>query len=193
MRKVISLLVENKAGVLSRVVGLFSQRGFNIASLNVAPTLDPTTSRITLTTMTDERGTEQVVKQLSKLIHVIKVTPYSPAAHVVREMALVRVQVSEDKKAEILALAEVFRARVIDVRPKSYIFEITGQTEKIDAFLQNVQVYGIGDIHRTGELTLARGKAKDRRSSSARQRPSLVDNSSDDKTPSKSEVKAKHG
>ncbi len=140
MRKVISLLVENKAGVLSRVVGLFSQRGYNIASLNVAPTLDPTTSRITLTTMTDERGTEQVVKQLSKLIHVIKVTPYSPAAHVVREMALVRVQVSEDKKAEVLALAEVFRARVIDVRPKSYIFEITGQSEKIDAFLQNVQV-----------------------------------------------------
>ena len=193
MRKVISLLVENKAGVLSRVVGLFSQRGFNIASLTVAPTLDPSTSRITLTTMTDERGTEQVVKQLSKLIHVIKVTPYSPAVHVVREMALVRVQVSEEKKAEVLALAEVFRARVIDVRPKSYIFEITGQAEKIDAFLENVQVYGIGDLHRTGELTLARGKAKDRRSSSARQRPSLVDNSRGDKTPSKSEVKAKHG
>lgn len=193
MRQVISLLVENQAGVLSRVVGLFSQRGYNIESLNVAPTLDPTTSRITLTTETDEAGTEQVVKQVSKLIHVIKVSLYNPVVHVLREMALVRVHVNEGNRTEVLALAEVFRARVIDVRPKSYIFEITGQAEKIDAFLENMQVYGIGDLHRTGELTLARGKTKTRRSSSARQDPSLVDKSSEKKTPSKAEAKAKQG
>ena len=140
MRQVISLLVENKAGVLSRVVGLFSQRGYNIESLNVAPALDPYSSRITLTTTTDEAGTEQVVKQLSKLINVVKVTPYDSATQVLREMALVRVQVTENNRTEVLALSEVFRARVIDVRPNAYIFEVTGQAEKIDAFLQNAQV-----------------------------------------------------
>ena len=192
MRQVISLLVENKAGVLSRVVGLFSQRGYNIESLNVAPALDPSASRITLTTTTDERGTEQVVKQLSKLINVVKVTPYDSAAHVLREMALVRVQVNENNRTEVLALSEVFRARVIDVRPKSYIFEVTGQADKIDAFLQNAKVYGVQEVHRTGELTLSRGKAGKKQSSSARQRPALVRNPGE-KTPSKSEVKTKHG
>ncbi len=191
MRQVISLLVENKAGVLSRVVGLFSQRGYNIESLNVAPALEGA-SQITLTTITDERGIEQVVKQLSKLINVVKVTPYDSVAHVLREMALVRIQVNEDNRTEVLALSEVFRARVIDVRPTSYIFEVTGQAEKIDAFLQNAQVYGVREIHRTGELTLSRGKAGKKRSSSARERPALVNNP-DQKTPSKSEVKAKHG
>ncbi len=104
MRQVISLLVENKAGVLSRVVGLFSQRGYNIESLNVAPALEDA-SRITLTTITDEGGTEQVVKQLSKLINVVKVTPYDSTVHVLREMALVRIQVTEDNRTEVLALS----------------------------------------------------------------------------------------
>ncbi len=192
MRQVISLLVENKAGVLSRVVGLFSQRGYNIESLNVAPALEADASRITLTTITDEAGTEQVVKQLSKLINVVKVTPYDSAAHVLREMALVRIQVNESNRTEVLALSEVFRARVIDVRPTSYIFEVTGQAEKIDAFLHNAQVYGVRELHRTGELTLSRGKAGKKESSSAREKPALVKNP-DQKTPSKSEVKAKHG
>lgn len=191
MRRVISLLVENKAGVLSRVVGLFSQRGYNIESLNVAPALEGA-SRITLTTITDDAGTEQVVKQLSKLINVIKVTLYDPATHVLREMALVRIQVTEDNRTEVLALSEVFRARVIDVRPTSYIFEVTGQADKIDAFLQNAQVYGVRELHRTGELTLSRGKAGKKESSSARKRPALV-NDPDQENPPKSEVKAKHG
>ena len=191
MRQVISLLVENKAGVLSRVVGLFSQRGYNIESLNVAPALEGA-SRITLTTITDDAGTEQVVKQLSKLINVVKVTLYDPAFHVLREMALVRIQVTEDNRTEVLALSEVFRARVIDVRPTSYIFEVTGQADKIDAFLQNAQVYGVRELHRTGELTLSRGKAGKKESSSARKRPALV-NDPDQENPPKSEVKAKHG
>ena len=191
MRQVISLLVENKAGVLSRVVGLFSQRGYNIESLNVAPALEGA-SRITLTTITDESGTEQIVKQLSKLINVLKVTPYDSTVQVLREMALVRIQVNENNRTEVLALSEVFRARVIDVRPTSYIFEVTGQAEKIDTFLQNIQVYGVRDVHRTGELTLSRGKAGKKERSSAQERPELVKHP-DQKTPSKSEVKAKNG
>lgn len=172
MSQVISLLVENKAGVLSRVVGLFSQRGYNIESLNVAPTQDPTMSRITLSTDTDERGTEQVIKQLNKLIDVIKVTPYDPAVHVVRELALVRVHIREENRAEVLALSEVFRARVVDASPRSYIFEVTGTPEKIDAFVQNVRIYGIRDVRRTGRLALNRGiGARPRREPESRDLP----------------------
>ena len=157
MRKVVSLLVENRTGVLARVVGLFSQRGYNIETLNVAPTQDPTLSCITLTTKTDERGIEQVVKQLNKVIDVVSVILYDSSRHLVREMALVRVGVNEGNRAEILALSEVFRARIIDASPHSYIFQVTGQSEKIDAFLQNMRIYGVSDIHRTGELILSRG------------------------------------
>lgn len=162
MGQVLSLLVENKVGVLARVVGLFSQRGYNIKSLNVAPTEDPSMSRISLTTDTDERGTEQVIKQLNKLIDVVRVIPYDPSVHVVREMALIRVGVNVENRAEVLALAEVFRARVIDASPRGYIFEVTGQAGKIDAFLENVRAYGIREIHRTGELALSRGTAEER-------------------------------
>lgn len=169
MGQVLSLLVENKAGVLSRIVGLFSQRGYNIDSLNVAPTQDPTMSRITLAMATDERSMEQVIKQLNKLIDVVKIIPYDPALHLVREMALVRVRVKEKTRAEILALAEVFRARLIDAAPHSYTFETTGQSEKIDAFIQNVQVYGVQEIHRTGQLAMNRGQDGEKRKSSSRQ------------------------
>ena len=188
MGQVISLLVENKSGVLSRVVGLFSQRGYNINSLNVAPTVDSTLSRITLTTDTDERGTEQVVKQLNKLIDVVKVIPFQSSLHVLREMALVRVRVSEATRAEVLALSEVFRARVIDVSPHSYIFEVTGQSEKIDAFLDNARVYGIREIHRTGELILSRGRAEKRKKSST-----VLVEKKQEQTPSSTEVNANHG
>jgi acetolactate synthase-1/3 small subunit len=179
MGQVISLLVENKAGVLSRIVGLFSQRGYNIESLNVAPALDAEVSRITLTTRTDLQGTEQVVKQLSKLIDVVKVTPYDSDTQVIREMALVRVQVNEENRAEVLALSEVFRARVIDVSAHNYIFELTGQSGKIDAFLENVEAYGIREIHRTGELTLGRGKSGRPKDASGRRRPILVEDETD--------------
>ena len=151
------LLVENRSGVLSRVVGLFSQRGYNIETLNVAPTLDPTLSRITLTTSTDERGTEQVVKQLNKLVDIVQVTPYDPTLHVARETALIQVHVTVSNRAEILSLCEVFRARVVDARPRSYIFEVTGQSEKVDAFIDNVKDYGIQEVYRTGGLALSRG------------------------------------
>jgi acetolactate synthase-1/3 small subunit len=179
MGHVISLLVENKAGVLSRIVGLFSQRGYNIESLNVAPALDAEVSRITLTTRTDPKGIEQVVKQLNKLIDVVKVTPYDSDTQIIREMALVRVKVSEANRAEVLALSEVFRARVIDVSSQNYIFELTGQSGKIDAFLENVEAYGIREVHRTGELTLGRGKGGLPKDASGRRRPLLVENETD--------------
>ncbi|MBI4445223.1 MAG: acetolactate synthase small subunit [Acidobacteria bacterium] len=161
MGKILSLLVENKAGVLSRVVGLFSQRGYNIGSLNVAPTQDPTMSRITLEMETDERGTEQVVKQLNKLIDVIKVTPFNPSQHLAREMALIGVRVKEENRNEVLAISKVFRARVVDASPQSYTFEVTGQSEKIDAFISNVRVYGIREVHRTGKLAASRGTVRE--------------------------------
>ncbi len=164
MAQVLTLLVENRAGVLASVVGLFSQRGYNIETLNVAPTQEPSMSVITLSTSTETTGTEQVVKQLNKLIDVIKVVPYDASTQILRDMALVRVRVKEDNRAEILSLSEVFRARVVDVGPRSYIFEITGKPEKIDGFLQNMRVYGIRDIHRTGCLALSRGSAESKQS-----------------------------
>ena len=163
MGQVLSLLVENKPGVLARVVGLFGQRGYNIQSLDVAPTQDPTMSRITMET--DVRAIEQVIKQINKLIDVIKVIPYDPALHVVREMALVRIRVKEKDRGEILALSEVFRARIVDATPGSYTFEITGPSDKIDAFLQNVRLYGIREIHRTGKLALSRAQEAEKRGS----------------------------
>ena len=173
MGQVISLLVVNKAGVLSRIVGLFSQRGYNIESLNVAPALDAEISRITLTTRTDLKGIEQVVKQLNKLIDVAKVTLYDPDTQVIREMALVRVQINEENRAEVLALSEVARARIIDLSPQHYIFELTGKSREIDAFLENMQAYGIKELHRTGQLTLGRGKASKLKGVSGRQRSEL--------------------
>ena len=160
MAQVLTLLVENRAGVLASVVGLFSQRGYNIETLNVAPTQEPSMSVITLSTSTETSEIEQLVKQLNKLIDVIKVVPYDLSTQILRDMALVRVGVKDDNRAEILALSEVFRARVVDVGPRSYIFEITGKPEKIDGFLQNMRLYGIRDIHRTGCLALSRGSAE---------------------------------
>ena len=163
MVQLLSLLVENRSGVLARVVGLFSQRGYNIDTLNVAPTADPTMSLITLSTKTDVPGTEQVIKQLNKLIDVIKVIPYNSQVHMAREMALIRVRVTESTRAEILELSKVFRARVVDASPRSCVFEVTGNPEKINGFLQNMRVYGVRDVHRTGCLSLSRGSAEKRR------------------------------
>ena len=117
-------------------------------------------SVITLSTNTDAPGTEQVIKQLNKLIDVIKIVPYDLSTQLLRDVALVRVRVKEDTRAEILALSAVFRAHVVDASPRSYIFEVTGQPDKIKAFLQNMRLYGIQDIHRTGCLALSRGSAE---------------------------------
>lgn len=192
MGQVLSLLVENKTGVLSRVVGLFSQRGYNIESLDVAPTQDPTMSRITMET--DVQGIEQVIKQINKLVDVIKVIPYDPARHVVREMALIRIRVKERERAEILGLCEVFRARVVDANPRSYTFEITGPSEKIDAFLQNVRIYGIREVHRTGKLALSRGEGLEKKVQTRPASPESKKNEGElSGTSSILEVKRDHG
>jgi acetolactate synthase-1/3 small subunit len=157
MDHTISILVENEFGVLARVVGLFSGRGFNIESLSVARTLDPSLSRITLVTSGDDQIVEQITKQLNKLICVIKVIDFQDSASVEREMALIKVAIDERTRAEVLNIVNIFRAKVIDVDPRSYIIEITGAEEKIAAFLNLLRPLGIKEIVRTGKVAMHRG------------------------------------
>ena len=158
MRHVITILVENEFGVLTRVAGLFSARGYNIESLNVAPTMDPTVSRMTLVTRGDEHVIEQIKKQLNKLIPVIKTEDISHAAHMEREMLLVKVRAREQTRAEALRMADVFRAKVVDVSPGSYTLELTGKAGKLDAFLRMLEPLGIIEMTRTGPVGMRRGE-----------------------------------
>jgi acetolactate synthase-1/3 small subunit len=157
MKHTISLLVENKPGVLSRVAGLFSGRGFNIESLSVAETLDPNISRMTLLTSGNDQILEQITKQLNKLINVIKVIDFKSDEYVGRELALIKVAVSDHTRSEILSTIDIFRGKVVDVSPESYTVEITGDKEKIDAILDIFRPLGIKDIARTGNAALTRG------------------------------------
>jgi acetolactate synthase I/III small subunit len=157
-RHTISVWVDNLPGVLSRVTGLFSGRGFNIESLCVAETMDPEVSRITIVSTGDEAITEQIVKQLHKLINVIKVVDFSSLEHVEREMALVTVRAEGDSRAEVFRLADIFRCRVVDVSPTTYTLEITGNYAKMRAVLDNLKGHGILDIVRTGTLAIQRTK-----------------------------------
>ena len=157
MDHTISILVENEFGVLARVAGLFSGRGFNIESLTVAKTLDPSLSRITLVTSGDDQIVEQITKQLNKLVCVIKVIDFQDSTHVEREMALVKVAVDERTRSEVLNIVNIFRAKVIDVDPRSYIIEITGDEDKIVAFTNLLKPLGIKEIGRTGKVAMQRG------------------------------------
>ncbi len=157
MDHTISVLVENEFGVLARVVGLFSGRGFNIESLSVARTLDPSLSRITLVTSGDDQIVEQITKQLNKLICVIKVIDFQDSPSVEREMALIKVAGDERTRAELLNIVNIFRAKVIDVDTRSYIIEITGAEEKIAAFINLLRPLGIKEIVRTGKVAMHRG------------------------------------
>jgi acetolactate synthase-1/3 small subunit len=157
MDHTISILVENEFGVLARVAGLFSGRGFNIESLTVAKTLDPSLSRITLVTSGDDQIVEQITKQLNKLVCVIKVMDFQDAAHVEREMALVKVTADERTRSEVLNIVNIFRAKVIDVDPRSYIIEVTGDEEKINAILNLLKPIGIKEVVRTGKVAMHRG------------------------------------
>src|SRR6184192_1383762 len=153
----ISVLVENKFGVLSRVAGLFSARGYNIESLSVGETLDPTVSRMTLVVSGDEFVIEQVMKQLHKLIDVIKVNDLTDDSHVERELVLVRVNAEPQHRAEILRVGDIFRAKVVDVTPVSYVLEPTGDEGKIDAMLELLRPMGIQEVVRTGKVAISRG------------------------------------
>ncbi|MBI1963730.1 MAG: acetolactate synthase small subunit, partial [Candidatus Rokubacteria bacterium] len=153
----IAIQVENKFGVLSRVAGLFSARGYNIESLSVGETLDPTVSRMTIVVRGDEFIIEQVTKQLHKLIDVIKVTDLTDESHVERELILVRVNAEPTNRAEILRVADIFRAKVVDVTPASYTLEATGDEGKLEALLELLRPLGIQELVRTGKVAIARG------------------------------------
>ncbi len=153
---IFSLLVENQPGVLSRIAGLFSARGYNIESLCVAPTTDPDVSRVSLVTKGDELILEQIKKQLNKLINVIKVYDYTEVPYVQRDLALVKVRAKAENRAEILRIVDIFRSRVVDVSPEYYTVEITGDEDKIEAFLRLLKPMGIKEIARTGPVALAR-------------------------------------
>jgi acetolactate synthase-1/3 small subunit len=154
----ISLLVDNEPGVLARVAGLFSGRGFNIESLCVAETSDPSVSRITLVTRGDDAIAEQIKKQLNKVINVIKVHDLTGTEHVEREMALVKVNAKADHRAEILRIVDIFRCKVVDVSPAHYTIEATGTADKLSAILGLLRPMGINEIARTGVIALAREK-----------------------------------
>ncbi|MDL1970547.1 MAG: acetolactate synthase small subunit [Candidatus Desulfofervidaceae bacterium] len=158
MRHTLSLLVENQPGVLSRVTGLFSGRGFNIESLCVAETLDPKISRITLVTKGDDQIVEQIKKQLNKLINVIKVVDLSEIESVEREMALIKVKADPNHRAEILRMVDIFRGKIVDVSPLYYTVEITGDANKIEAFIELMRNFQIQEIARTGTVALPRAK-----------------------------------
>jgi len=158
MRHTITILVENEFGVLTRIAGLFSARGYNIESLNVAPTLDATVSRMTLVTRGDEHVIEQIKKQLNKLIPVIKTEDISHKAHMEREMVLIKVRAEEESRAEVLRMADVFRAKVVDVSARSYTLELTGKANKLDAFMRMLEPLGIIEMTRTGPVGMRRGE-----------------------------------
>ena len=156
MKHTISVLLQNKPGVLSRVTGLFSGRGFNIETLSVAETLDKDVSCLTLTTSGSDTIIEQITKQLHKLINVIKVTDISETDYVERDMMLVRVKAESSSRAEVLRIADIFRARVVDVSPKSYALELTGSRDKLKAFTELLRPIGIKEVVRTGTIAMTR-------------------------------------
>lgn len=157
MQHTITALVENTPGVLARVAGLFSRRGFNIESLAVSITEDPSISRMTIVVGGDDRALEQIEKQLNKLIEVIKVYDYKETPSVDRELALIKVTATPEKRAEILQISDIFRGKIIDVSERTVTIEVTGQVEKIDAFQNLLAPYGIKELVRTGKIALSRG------------------------------------
>jgi len=157
MRHIISILLENESGALSRVAGLFSARGYNIESLTVAPTQDPSLSRMTLVTRGDEAIIEQITKQLNKLIEVVKLLDLSDGPHIEREMMLIKVRAEREQREEIKRLVEIFRGKIIDVTDTSYTVEMTGSASKLDAFVKAVHEDLIVEVVRSGPSGIARG------------------------------------
>jgi acetolactate synthase-1/3 small subunit len=158
MRRIISVLMENEPGALSRVVGLFSQRGYNIETLTVAPTEDMTLSRLTLTTMGDDKIIEQITKQLNKLVDIVKVVDITEGSHIERELMLIKVKASGAERAEIKRCADIFRAQIVDVCSEIYTIQVTGASEKLDAFIQAIGGAAILEVVRTGVCGLSRGE-----------------------------------
>ena len=158
MRHIIAVLLENEPGALSRVVGLFAQRNYNIESLTVAPTEDPTLSRLTLTTIGDDSKIEQIMKHLFKIIEVVKVVDLSEAEHVERELMLVKIRAEGAQRAEVKRTADIFRGRIIDVTPTGYTVQLSGPSDKLDAFIRAVGKLSILEVARTGVSGIGRGE-----------------------------------
>ena len=159
-KHILSILVENKPGVLTRIAGLFARRGFNIDTLAVGPTDDPTLSRITLTLDGAQHPIDQVTKQLHKLVNVIKIRDLEPAETVARELALFKVSADGGARGEIMQIVDIFRAKIIDVTKRSVIVEVTGTWEKIEAFERMVRPFGLVEMARTGEIAISRGRTE---------------------------------
>ncbi len=156
-RHIISILMENESGALSRVAGLFSARGYNIESLTVAPTVDPTMSRLTLVTRGSEAIIEQITKQLNKLIDVVKLIDLVESAHIEREILLIKISVTGEYRSEVVRLAEIFRSRIVDVTAETFVVEVTGSGKKIDAFIAALDADAIIESARSGVTGIARG------------------------------------
>ena len=158
MRRIISVLIENEAGALSRLVGLFAQRGYNIETLTVAPTEDETLSRLTMTTLARDEQVEQITKQLNKLIEVVKLVDLTEGEHIERELMLIKVKAAGSHRAEIKRTSDIFRGQVIDVSKNSYTIQLTGTSEKLDAFLGSLPEDSVMEVVRSGVAGLARGE-----------------------------------
>ena len=157
MRHIISILVENEAGALSRISGLFSARGYNIETLTVAPTEDASMSRMTIVTTGSEDVIEQITKQLNKLIEVVKVIDLSEAEHIERELMLIKVRAGKTEREDMKRMADIFRGRIIDVSDNTYTIELTGDTAKLDAFIKSLDQGAIIETVRTGASGIGRG------------------------------------
>lgn len=158
MRHIISVLLENESGALARLVGLFAQRGYNIDSLTVAPTEDPTLSRLTLVTHGNDQVIEQITKQLHKLIEVVKLTDLSESAHIERELMLVKVKASGEQRDEVKRCADIFRGQIVDVSASTYTVQLAGTSDKLDAFIQALSTVQILEVVRSGVSGISRGE-----------------------------------
>ena len=158
MRRIISILMENEPGALSRVIGLFSQRGYNIETLSVAPTEDSTLSRLTLTTFGNDLKIEQITKHLNKLIEVVKLVDLTEGAHIERELMLVKLKATGSQRAEIKRTVDIFRGQIVDVTSSVYTVQLAGDSEKLDGFIQAVGTSGVLEVVRTGVSGIARGE-----------------------------------
>lgn len=156
MERIISALVENKFGVLARVAGLFSARGYNIESLSVAPTLDPTTSMITIVTAGDDPVIEQIMKQLNKVVEVLKVVDMTETSYIDRETALIKVHTRPEHRDEAIRIADIFRAKIVDSSSSTYTIEVTGDVDKVEALINMLKPLGIKELIRTGRVAIAR-------------------------------------
>ena len=158
MRRIVSVLLETASGALSRLIGLFAQRGYNIETLTVAPTEDLTLSRLTLTTVAGDDEIEQITKQVNKLVEVVKLVDLSEGDHVERELMLIKIKAENDQREEIKRIADIFRGQIVDVVLEAYTIQLTGTSEKIDAFVKALPQGSVAEVARSGVLGLSRGE-----------------------------------